>query len=204
MTRPPARASSVPPRDRLLAAAETLFYAEGVHVVGIGRILREAGVAKASLYHHFQSKDGLVRAYLERQFAASREHLAEVVARAPDPRAKILAVFDDAADQLQVSAFRGCHFVNASVEAARDECVQELTEEYRRFLLELFTGLAGEAGADDAAGLGRQLALLYDGIAVAARVDSDRTGVAAAANSAARRLLDAALVDSRTRRPSAC
>lgn len=200
MTRPPDSTRMSSPRDRLLAAADTLFYAEGVHVVGIDRILRDADVAKASLYHHFGSKDGLVRAYLERQFAARRAHLAEVIARTEGPREKIVAVFDDAADQLQGSAFRGCHFVNASVEAATDECVRELTEDYRRFLRDLFTDLAVEAGAADADGLGRQLTLLYDGIAVAARLDSDRDAAAAAASSAALALIDTALVERRTRR----
>src|SRR3569833_2360310 len=52
-------------RDRLLAAADELFYAEGVHTVGIDRIIERAGVAKASLYSSFGSKDELVRAYLQ-------------------------------------------------------------------------------------------------------------------------------------------
>ena len=53
------------PRERLLAAADELFYAEGVQSVGIDRVIERAGVAKASLYSTFGSKEELVRAYLE-------------------------------------------------------------------------------------------------------------------------------------------
>ena len=52
-------------RGRLLDAANQLFYEEGVHTVGVDRVVERAGVAKATLYTLFGSKDGLVRAYLE-------------------------------------------------------------------------------------------------------------------------------------------
>ena len=54
-------------RERLLDTAERLFYAEGVHTVGIDRVLAESGVAKATLYKNFGNKDGLVTAYLDRR-----------------------------------------------------------------------------------------------------------------------------------------
>src|SRR3954469_13004950 len=77
-------------RERLLAAASELFYAEGVHTVGIDRVIERAGVAKASLYSTFGSKEELVRAYLERGAAARRERVTERLARHDEPRAKIL------------------------------------------------------------------------------------------------------------------
>ena len=58
-------------RERLLAAASELFYDEGVHTVGIDRVIERAGVAKASLYNTFGSKDELVRAYLEQKHAGT-------------------------------------------------------------------------------------------------------------------------------------
>ena len=62
-------------RERLLAAASELFYAEGVHTVGIDRVIERAGVAKASLYNTFGSKDELVRAYLEARHAQTSERI---------------------------------------------------------------------------------------------------------------------------------
>ena len=74
-------------RERLLAAASELFYEDGVHTVGVDRIVERAGVAKATLYTLFGSKEGLVRAYLTERHDATRERMArELVARFDTPR----------------------------------------------------------------------------------------------------------------------
>jgi AcrR family transcriptional regulator len=190
----PPLAEDPGPRQRLLEVASRLFYQEGVHVVGIDRLLEEAGVAKASLYTHFGNKDGLVRAYLEEHFASRRQHVARILARYDSPRERLLGLFSDVEDALAGSAFRGCRFVNASAEARPDESANAITAEYRAWLRRTFTDLAGEAKARTPARLGRQLALLYDGAAVAARLDDDRAGAAEAAVSAATALVDAAIL----------
>src|ERR1700759_1924922 len=81
-------------RERLLAAANELFYDEGIHTVGIDRVIARAGVAKASLYATFGSKDELVRAYLEARADARRRRITERLAPIAAPRDRILAVFD--------------------------------------------------------------------------------------------------------------
>ena len=88
------------PRERLLEAAGELFYAEGVQSVGIDRVIERAGVAKASLYSTFGSKEELVGAYLEERHARIVGRLrAAVEAVDPgDPVARILAVFDAQAE----------------------------------------------------------------------------------------------------------
>ena len=78
-----------PVRERLLEAANELFYQEGVHTVGIDRVLERAGVAKASLYGTFGSKDELVRAYLERRSMMRRERISQRIAQHDVPRAQI-------------------------------------------------------------------------------------------------------------------
>ncbi|HEX3460415.1 MAG TPA: helix-turn-helix domain-containing protein, partial [Acidimicrobiales bacterium] len=98
----------------MLDTADRLFYEEGVHVVGIDRLLEESGVAKASLYSHFGNKDGLVRAYLEEHFEVRRQHVAHVLARYNTPRTRLLGLFADVEDALANPLFRGCRFVNAS------------------------------------------------------------------------------------------
>jgi AcrR family transcriptional regulator len=180
------------PRRRLLDVASRLFYTEGVHVVGIDRLLAESGVAKASLYAHFGSKDGLVRAYLEEHFEARREHVARILSRYDSPRDRLLGLFMDVEDALANPMFRGCWFVNASAEARIGESIEVVTEAYRTWLRTLFTDLAKAAKAKNPRRLARQLALLYDGAAVAARLDEDRAGAADAALSAATALVDAA------------
>src|SRR5438105_15781921 len=81
-------------RERLLAAADELFYEGGVHTVGIDRVIERAGVAKASLYNTFGSKDELVRAYLETRHAGTTTTVLRAVGQHDEPRERLLAVFD--------------------------------------------------------------------------------------------------------------
>jgi AcrR family transcriptional regulator len=186
-------------RERLLAAADELFYAEGVHVVGIDRIVERAGVAKASLYSIFGSKDELVRAYLEEHFRRRQSRIARILAAKDTPRERLLGVFAEVEELLAGSQFRGCKFISAAAESRPGDASEVVAEDYRAWLRSLFTDLAEAAGARDAKRLGRQLALLYDGAAVAARMDQDRAGAANALRSAVAALLDAAIPPSTAR-----
>jgi AcrR family transcriptional regulator len=188
------------PRDRLLAAADDLFDAEGVHVVGVDRLIHEAGVARASLYSAFGSKDELVRAYLERHFQERQAHLAEVLSQHATAKERLLALFIDLEEAIAGSEFRGCRFISATAEARPEEASLSVTDEYRTWLRLLFSDLAAEAGARDPKQLGRQLVALYDGVAVAARLDADRAIAAEAARTAAETLVNAATRKSTARR----
>lgn len=161
------------PRERLLQAAGELFYAEGVHSVGIDRVIERAGVAKASLYSAFGSKEELIRAYLEERHARILGRLrAAVDAVDPaDPVERILVVFDAQARLFAAPDYRGCAFIAASAEAPRDGRIEEATRTFRRELRELFTELATAVGAPDPALLASQLQLLYDGASNAANLD---------------------------------
>jgi AcrR family transcriptional regulator len=198
----PKASHRLSPRDRLLSAADELFYAEGVHVVGIDRIVERAGVAKASLYSIFGSKDELVRAYLEMHFRGRQRRIARVLAAYNTPRERLLGVFAEMEEALAGSEFRGCRFIMASSEARPGDASETVAEEYRAWVRSLFTELAEAAGTSDARELGRQLALLYDGAAVAARMDKDRGGAASALISAVASLLDAAIPPERSKRPA--
>src|SRR6202789_2913035 len=87
-----------PARERLLAAADALFYEEGVNLVGIDRVIEHAGVAKASLYDCFGSKEELIRSYLQQRHEARQALLHDRLARYATPKEKILAVFDSMAE----------------------------------------------------------------------------------------------------------
>jgi AcrR family transcriptional regulator len=177
-------------RERLLAAASELFYSEGVHTVGIDRVIEQAGVAKASLYNTFGSKDELVRAYLEGRHADTAGRITRALGRYDTPRDRLLGVFDAQGELFAEPGFRGCAFVSASAESPSD-VVEKAAADFRAWLLDLFTGLAREAGVPDAAGLAKQLHLLYDGAGLSARMDHDPSA-AVAARAAAATLLDAA------------
>jgi AcrR family transcriptional regulator len=179
-------------RERLLAAASELFYAEGVHTVGIDRVIERAGVAKASLYSTFGSKEELVRAYLRARAEARQQRISARIARYDHPRDRILAIFDLLGELVATPTYRGCAFINASAEGPRGETkVTQVCADSRAWLRGLFTELARDLGAADPAELGRQLVLLYDGATVAASMDRDPAAAAEA------RAMAAALLDAR-------
>src|SRR6202049_5207663 len=148
----PQRGASPRPsaRDRLLAAADELFYAEGVHVVGVDRIVERAGVTKASLYNTFGSKDELVRAYLENHFRRRQSRIATILAAYKTPRERLLGVFTEVEELLAGSQFRGCRFIRATAESRPGDASEVVAEEYRAWLRSLFTDLAQAAGASSA------------------------------------------------------
>ena len=179
-------------RERLLAAANELFYAEGVQTVGIDRIIERAGVAKASLYNHFASKEELVAAYLASRHDRTTRGITEAIERVDDPRQKILAVFDAQAQQYQQLDFNGCAFMAASTEAPSHGLVEQAADRFRAWVRAMFTDLAAHAGAPDPVGLGRQLHLVYDGAGLAGRMDHHDPGIAPSARDAVQALLEAA------------
>jgi AcrR family transcriptional regulator len=179
-------------RERLLASANELFYAEGVQTVGIDRIIERAGVAKASLYNLFGSKEGLVRAYLESRHDGTTERLMAAVDRHRSPRKRLLAVFEAQGEMFARPGFRGCAFVAATAEAPRAGLIEQAADDYRAWIRALFTELAQDAGAADPPKLARQLQVIYDGAGLAARMDRDPS-IATSARAAAEALLEASL-----------
>jgi AcrR family transcriptional regulator len=160
-------------RERLLTAANELFYREGVHTVGIDRIIERAGVAKATLYSAFGSKDGLIQAYLARRYEVWKRRLPERLASYDTPRDRLLGVFDYLAEVLAHPAFNGCAFMNATAEDRPGGPAEEPSRAYRDSVRSFFAELAEAAGAVAPEHLARQLALLYDGAQIAARMDQN-------------------------------
>src|SRR5271155_6087882 len=145
------------PRERLLEAASELFYAEGVQSVGIDRVIAQAGVAKASLYSAFGSKEGLVSAYLERRHEELVARLRDAAAGVEDPVERLLAVFDSQAAQFPRPDYRGCAFMAASAEASADSEITAATARYRGEVRNLFVELAAAAGIANPEQLADQL-----------------------------------------------
>src|SRR4051812_22167676 len=136
----------LPVRERLLAAADELFYREGINNVGIDRVLEHAGVAKASLYSTFGSKEELVRAYLQGRHETRRARIEKAIARHRSPREQMLAVFDAMAEAFAQPGFRGCAFLMANSELPGGERTRPVCDEYRSWIRELFQRLAKDAG----------------------------------------------------------
>ena len=175
-----------------MAAASELFYKEGVTAVGIERVLDHAGVAKATLYSAFGSKEGLVRAYLRARHAATTERMArELEARYQTPKERLIGVFEVQGLSFTDPGFRGCAFLSTNAQVPPG-WVDEETSDYRAWIHQLFFDLAQQAGAKDPKTLAKQLVVLFDGAGISAWMDHDPSAETAARTVAAA-LVDAAI-----------
>jgi AcrR family transcriptional regulator len=144
--------------------ASDLFLREGIRVVGIDRLINEAGVARASLYQNFGSKDDLVVAYLDREHEVDRAGYERAVLRKDDPVARVLVIFDLAEAASRRSSYRGCPFLNAATEFPDPtHPVTSVVRRHRQWLLDCLTEELREAGVDQPATIAGQVQILYDG-----------------------------------------
>lgn len=154
------------PRERLLAAAQDLFYSRGA-AVGVDALLKEANVARRSLYEHFGGKDGLVTAVLQR---ASEEDLAwyeSALADAREPRDQLLGLFDRLDELVSSQGFRGCRYFATDLAFAEPgHPAHAETETFRRRLHELLLRELEALGHTDPKRAAEQLHLLIEGTLV--------------------------------------
>lgn len=178
------------PEQRLLDVASRLFYTEGIHAVGIDRVIAEASVAKATLYAHFPSKAELVAAYLEREsqswVAEAGRRLAET---SPGRGPAIQALFEMLHDQSRAPGYRGCPFINAAAEFPGPGPVTTRIVVHRDRLKRVFADATGPRGATPQ--MLDAIVALYGGAMSAAHLDQQPDVVLHAA-AAAERLLGAA------------
>jgi AcrR family transcriptional regulator len=175
-----------PKAQAVLDAASELFYARGIHAVGVDAIAERAGVTKKTLYDRFGSKERLVAEYLAARDERWRRFLEDRLERCdPAPRARIAGVFAAAGAWAEEQGTRGCAMVNAHAELSDPaHPAHAVMVEQKRWMLALFTDLAAAAGAADPARLGAQLMLLHEGATITAgmaAVDDPFAGAAAAA-----------------------
>jgi AcrR family transcriptional regulator len=161
-----------PARRRVLDTATRLFYAEGVHTVGIDRIIAEAGVAKATFYHHFPAKDELVRAYLTEQSEQQRAAARGLRAGDADPLDLVFTVFEVIGEVGCGPGFRGCAFLNAAAEYPDPgHPVRLVVAEHRRWFRGLLCELLTAARHPDPEGTADLLVVLRDGLTVGSHLD---------------------------------
>lgn len=178
-------------RDRILDTAFRLFYAHGPRGVGVDTVIAESGVAKATLYKHFPSKENLVLAYLDRVDEAWFGQLrAAARAAGKDPRAQLVGMFDALTTAARREGYHGCAFINAAAEAGTGTDVHARTVEHKNVVRAWVTDLARRAEARDPENLGRALTLLLDGGLASGVLDGD-LAVTETAKSAAAVLVQA-------------
>ena len=174
------------PAERILAAADRLFYTQGIRAVGVDLVAAEAGVSKRTLYNHYPSKDALIAAYLTGRFN-------QIPASDLPAREQVLGYFDRLERMIADGSFRGCPYVNAVTELGdpRHPAAQIALQfkEQRRLW---YKSLLEHMGVKDPYGLAIQLQLLAEGVISTGLVRGD-PAVARSARAAAEVLIDSAV-----------
>jgi len=176
---------SATPAERILAAADKLFYSQGIRAVGVDAIADVAKVSKRALYNHYATKDDLVAAYLPARF--------KLVPPSDAPaREQILGYFDRLERLFVEGGFRGCPYVNAVTELGdRKHAATHIAMQFKAQRLAWYRTLLERMGVAEPERLAMQLQLLVEGAISAVMVSNDAS-VARDARAAAEVLLDAA------------
>lgn len=181
--------------ERLLDTAARLFYMRGVSNVGINEIIARAGVARMTLYHHFSSKDALIRAVLERRREERDAWLRKADELAQDPTERLLAVFDLFLEWARTPDFRGCPLVAATFELGGQlNAARPYAQAHHEATRDYLTRCANGAGLVDPEAVAIQLHMLLEGAAVLTLI-SGNSDAAALAKSAAASLIVGARAD---------
>ncbi|BCL33205.1 TetR/AcrR family transcriptional regulator [Streptomyces aurantiacus] len=155
-------------RSRLLDAACRLFYEEGIHSVGVDRIVTEAQVTRATFYRHFPSKEDLVVAYLDEAHQAERGRADTAVAGGLPAADTVRALSRSIAQGIQSPGYRGCAFINAVAEYPdSDHPVHQAVLAHRQWFLDTVAGLLAQIREAPAEAAAQHFVMMRDGATAA-------------------------------------
>lgn len=175
----PGRVAKLPPRERILDAAEVLFRSEGIQRVGVQAIAEKAETTKMAIYRHFETKDALVAEWLRILAAEYQAAFDRVEAEHPGrPREQILGLARFIADGLPTLSYRGCPFVNSLAELPdRSHPARQVIEEHKARQTRRLVGMCTEAGLPDPEQVAAQITFVLEGAQVSTQNGSiDRAG----------------------------
>ncbi|UQU62736.1 TetR/AcrR family transcriptional regulator [Couchioplanes caeruleus] len=151
-------------RLRLLATASRIFYSEGIHSVGVDRIIAEAKVTRATFYRHFPGKEDLVLAYLQAADQAIRQQVEAAAGAGLPPAEAVRAVAASIAEGIRSPGFRGCAFLNAVAEYPDPEHpVHRAVLAHREWFLDTVTTLMARIQPASAEPAAQHFVMLRDG-----------------------------------------
>jgi AcrR family transcriptional regulator len=177
-------------QKKILYTASRLFYQQGYNATGINQIIEEAGVAKASLYEHFKSKEDLLIAYLEFMFDQTMGLFRRVASTKVEAKEQISAIFEFLSQNTNSKEFHGCQFLNIAGEIPVENVrVYDIIRKQKNGLRGLFAEILksdsmGEEEIQRTETLADGIYLLFDGAIMSSKVFGDSWPVVAAHKSA--------------------
>ncbi len=188
-------------RQQLIEQAFQLFYLQGIHAVGINQIVRQAKVAKKTLYSHFESKDALIEAVLAYRDERFLVWLDKRMTSVESGKPALLVMFDALDDWFNnrvptLANFHGCFFINTCSEYGNPEStIYQLCQRHKLRVRELIMSHVKQLQLnEDVNVLTDRLVLLKEGAIVTAQVQADKAAAKKAKLIAEQLLPDASLV----------
>jgi len=189
----------------MVDTALRLFYEQGLHAVSVDTILMEAGVSKPTLYKYFRSKNELILAALRQRDEQVRNWLMrEMEHRGKSTRGQLLALFDILEEFFQSKEFRGCMFINATVEFPElDDPIHHAAAEHKRIFGRHIAQLVDSLEVLAPDELTQELLILMEGAVITAHVSRSKTA-AKYAKKSAEVLIDYALKQTQEHEQKQC
>ncbi|WP_071338367.1 TetR/AcrR family transcriptional regulator [Streptomyces albidoflavus] len=175
----PGRVARLPPRERILDAAEELFQSEGIRRVSVQAIAEKAATTKMAIYRHFETKDALVAEWMRIVAADYQAAFDRVEAEHPGrPREQIVGLARFIAEGLPALSHRGCPFINSLAELPdRSHPARQVIEEHKAHQTRRLVGLCAEAGLPDPGQAAAEITFVLEGAQVSTQNGSiDRAG----------------------------
>jgi AcrR family transcriptional regulator len=171
-----SRVFQLPPRERILDAAEALFFHEGVRRVTVEAIAKRAQTTKMAVYRHFESKEALVEEWLRIVTAQYAEALKELERQQPDnPRAQILGFVRFVIEGLEENSYRGCPFINTLAELPeKNDPARKIIEAHKMTQAQRLSSLCQKMGLKEPEVAAAQIIFLLEGAQVSAQNGSIR------------------------------
>lgn len=171
-------------REHIIQTAARLFHEQGYNLTGINQVIEEAGVAKASLYYHFPSKEDLCIEYLKRRYEIWISGLEKYLEKVTDPRQRLIKLFDFRVIHLQNNSYGGCSYIKIISEIPQrsvkiDKQVILQKEKQRQYFYDLVIQLEGMT-KKKAVVLADKIFLLFDGGTVQCQLYRDPAPLATA------------------------
>jgi len=161
-------------QQKILATAEALIYQHGIHATGMDLLVKTSGVARKSIYRHFDNKDEVAAAALSARDVRWLEWFRRECDKADSPEARILRMFTVLKQWFQSAGYRGCAFINTAGEVGDpDDPIRKIAKHHKQKLLDYTLELTGQLGITQPAALARQLLLLMEGAITVSRVMGD-------------------------------
>ncbi|HFF3759000.1 TetR/AcrR family transcriptional regulator [Stenotrophomonas forensis] len=160
--------------QKILATAEALIYQNGIHATGMDLLVKTSGVARKSIYRHFENKDQVAAAALNARDERWLDWFQQACDKADSPETRILGMFTVLKGWFESEGYRGCAFINTAGEVGDpNDPIRHIAKHHKQKLLDYTLELTTQLDIEQPDALARQLLVLMEGAITVSRVMGD-------------------------------